>query len=51
MLESATFYIRPDMNDFTDIKMYQNFIMSAGNISDAERGPSFWEWIVFSQES
>ena len=47
MLESATFYIRPDMNDFTDIKMYQNFIMSAGNISDAERGPSFWEWIVF----
>lgn len=21
--------------------------MSAGNISDAERGPSFWEWIVF----
>ena len=46
MLESAAFYIRPDMNDFTDIKMYQNFIMSAGNISDAERGPSFWEWIV-----
>lgn len=46
MLESATFYIRPDMNDFTDIKMYQDFIMSAGNISDEERGSSFWEWIV-----
>ena len=43
MLESATFYIRPDMNDFTDIKMYQDFIMSAGNISDEERGSSFWE--------
>lgn len=46
MLESATFYILPDMNDFTDIKMYQDFIMSGGNISDEERGSSFWEWIV-----
>lgn len=46
MLESATFYIHPDMNDFTDIKRYRDFIMSAGNITDDERGLSFWEWIV-----
>lgn len=46
MLESATFYIRPDMNDFTDIEMYQDFVMSVGNIADEERNLSFWEWIV-----
>lgn len=46
MLESATFYIHPDMNDFTDIERYRDFIMSAGNITDDERGLSFWEWIV-----
>lgn len=46
MLESATFYIHPDMNDFKDIERYRDFIMSAGNITDDERGLSFWEWIV-----
>ena len=46
MLESVTFYIHPDMNDFTDIKRYRDFIMSARNITDDERGLSFWEWIV-----
>ena len=46
MLESATFYIHPDMNDFTDIEKYRDFIMSAGNITDDEKGPSFWEWII-----
>ena len=46
MLESATFYIHTDMNDFTDIEKYRDFIMSAGNITDDEKGPSFWEWII-----
>lgn len=46
MLETATFYIRPDMTDFADVEMYQDFIMSAGNISDEERNHSFWEWVA-----
>lgn len=47
MLETATFYIRSDMTAFADVEMYRDFIMSAGNISNAERSDSFWEWVNF----
>lgn len=45
MLETATFYISNDMTQFSDYDAFQKKIMSAVNISDADRGELFWKWI------
>ena len=45
MLETATFYIDLSQACFVDFDTYRNNILSAKNISDAERDAAFWEWI------
>ena len=45
MLEVASFFIDNKQHSFSDFNAYRNIIKSAGNISDAEKGHDFWEWI------
>ena len=45
MLESAAFYIDCNNMQFRNFEAYRNYIMSAGNISEAERNQSFWQWL------
>lgn len=51
MLETATFFLTEDVTAFSDAEKYYTQIMSAGNISDAERDLAFWEWVnLFPRE-
>lgn len=45
MLETASFYLKPDYHDFSDFKKYRDLVLSAGNISDDERNVHFWNWV------
>lgn len=45
ILETATFFLRPDHQQFAEYKIFYNRIMSASNISDRERDDSLWKWI------
>lgn len=46
MLETASFYIDLHRALFVDFDAYKNIILSAKNITDAERNTAFWEWIL-----
>ena len=45
ILETATFFLQPDHQSFSDYDVFRDQIMSASNISDIERGESLWKWI------
>ena len=45
ILETASFYLQPDLLSFREYDAFHEHIMSAGNISDLERGHSLWDWI------
>ena len=45
ILETASFYLRPDMSQFSEYDAFHEFIMSAGNIADNEREQALWDWI------
>jgi hypothetical protein len=44
-LEKATFFIDCSSIQFKDFDVYQNDIMTASNISEAERNQDFWDWV------
>lgn len=46
LLESAAFYLTPDLQSFADLKAFKQTVMSAGNLTDADRTPAFWDWIA-----
>lgn len=45
MLETATFYMEFPQAYFVNFEAYRRSILSAQNISDAERNKAFWDWI------
>lgn len=45
LLESATLYLDRETFQWQDYNAYENFVMSAGNITNTERGKTFWEWV------
>lgn len=45
MLETAAFYLDNVHLRFRAFDEYRKFIMSASNISDAERNQAFWDWV------
>lgn len=45
LLESATLYLDRETFQWQDYNAYENFVMSAGNITNSERGKTFWEWV------
>lgn len=44
-LETATFYLDSNHEKFKNFNAYRENIMSASNISDAERNLEFWAWV------
>ena len=46
ILETASFYIDSSKMGFADLEAFQQRVMSAGNLSDAERDQLLWSWIV-----
>ena len=45
ILETATFFLQSDCQQFADYDIFHEQIMSASNISDIERGELMWKWI------
>ena len=45
LLETAAFYTDSERGCFADFDAYQRRVLSAENISDAERNAAFWDWI------
>ena len=46
-LESASFFFDPATAQYKYFDKYQNYIMTASNISDVERNQDFWDWIQY----
>lgn len=46
MLEAASFHLQPGGPGFRDCGALRTRLMSAGNISDAERNEDFWRWLA-----
>lgn len=46
ILETATFYMRKDLDSFSDYHSFQRHILSAANISPDEKGALLWSWIT-----
>lgn len=44
MLETASFFLCPEENRFTDLNALRKQIMTANNITDAQRDDAFWSW-------
>ncbi len=44
-LETATHFLSPQAAGFNDFDAFRQRVMSASNISDAERGDAFWAWV------
>lgn len=44
-LETAAFFLDPDSTRFRDFDVYRKDILSAGNMTDAERSQDFWNWV------
>lgn len=45
MLEHASFYVDVKNKSFSDHEAYKTAVMSADNISDAQRNSAFWLWL------
>jgi hypothetical protein len=45
ILEAASFFLSEDLTGFSGFDALRSRIMSAGNITEEERGPSLWKWI------
>ena len=46
MMEAATCYMNLSRGCFEDFEAYQNVMLSAQNISNAQKGQAFWQWIM-----
>lgn len=46
ILETAVFFLRPDLTGFTDFHQFKRKIMSASNIQNEERDHRLWDWIA-----
>lgn len=46
LLETAVFYLERHPARFRDWEGFRRRVLSAGNLSPRERGPSLWEWIA-----
>ncbi len=44
-LESATFFMDHACTQFKAFEVFQNDIMTASNLSEAERNQDFWDWV------
>lgn len=45
LLETASFFLTPEGGTFEDFARFRRSVLSAPNLSDAERGPALWNWI------
>lgn len=46
ILETATFYLRPDCAGYESFDGFHDQIMCAGNIAENERGIELWSWLA-----
>ncbi len=46
ILETASFYLQPDLLDFENFGNFKKIIMGASNIADHERSYELWDWIT-----
>lgn len=46
MMEAAACYMNLSRGRFEDFEAYQNVMPSAQNISNAQKGQAFWQWIM-----